>query len=75
MQQDIIRWVATWNASHPNDRVRIIGVDAQDDARSRAILRSFLHEAYGDGILTRWNAAEKELAAADEQTPVFGDSN
>jgi hypothetical protein len=50
-------------------------VDAQDNARSRAILRSFLHEAYGDGILTRWNAAEKELAAADEQTPVFGDSN
>jgi erythromycin esterase len=74
-QQDVIRWVATWNASHPNDRVRIIAVDAQDNARSRAVLRSFLHEAYGDSILTRWNAAEKELAAADEQTPVFGDSD
>ena len=74
-QADIIRWVATWNTAHPNDRVRVIGVDPQDNARSRAILRSFLQEAYGDNVLPRWNAAEKELAAADEQTPVFGDSS
>jgi erythromycin esterase-like protein len=74
-QQELMGWVAARNASHPDDRVRIIGVDGQDNARSRAILRSFLHEAYGDTALVRWNAAEKELAAADEQTAVFGDSS
>ena len=74
-QADILRWVASWNASHPGDRVRVIGVDPQDNARSRAVLRRFLHDAYGDDALVRWNVAEKEIAAADEQTPVFGDSN
>jgi len=74
-QQELMRWVAAWNASHPDDRVRIIGVDAQDNARSRAVLGSFLHEAYGDSALPGWNSAEKELAAADEQTAVFGDSS
>jgi erythromycin esterase len=74
-QQELMRWVAAWNASHPNDGLRLIGVDAQDNAPSRAVLRSFLRQAYGDSVLVRWNAAETELAAADEQTAVFGDSS
>jgi erythromycin esterase len=72
--RELVAALRAWNAAHPADRVRLVGVDAQDNALAREELRAFLGRAYGD-LLPRWNAAEKELAAADEQSAVFGDSS
>ena len=73
-RREMIEWLHEWNADHPNERVRLIGVDAQENAGARATLREFLSRAYGEGLMQRWTATEQELAAADEQTAVFGDS-
>jgi erythromycin esterase len=73
--RELVRWTREWNAAHPADPLRLIGVDAQDNADSRAALRDFVAAAYGGDFTARWAAAEKELAAADEQSAVFGDSN
>jgi len=73
-RRETIEWLHEWNVDHPNDRVRLIGVDAQENAGARETLRDFLSRAYGEGLMQRWTAAEQELAAADEQTAVFGDS-
>jgi erythromycin esterase len=73
-RRETIEWLHAWNEDHPNDRVRLIGVDAQENAGARETLRDFLGRAYGEGLMQRWTAAEHELAAADEQTAVFGDS-
>ncbi len=73
-QRELIEWVRGWNAKHPDDRVRIVGVDAQDSQDSRETLARFIEKAYGGDTLGRWKEAEKELVAADEQTQVFGDS-
>jgi erythromycin esterase-like protein len=59
---------------HEGDRVRIVGVDAQDHRDARLVLGQFLVKAYGDPVVEPWKAAEAELAAADEQAFVFGDS-
>jgi erythromycin esterase-like protein len=73
--RELMEWLHVWNAAHPTDRVQLIGVDPQDGALARTELRAFLQQAYGDAIMPRWTAAEKELAAADEQSAVFGDSS
>jgi erythromycin esterase len=70
----LIEWLHQWNKKHPNDRVEVIGVDANENPDARATLRAFLGRAYGEEVLKRWTPAERELAAADEQTAVFGDS-
>jgi erythromycin esterase len=71
----LIERLRVWNLAHPADRVKIIGVDASDNVLSRETLRGFLPQAYDADLLVRWRDAEKELAAADEQTAVFGNSD
>jgi erythromycin esterase len=72
--RELVAWLRAWNVAHPTGRVRLAGVDPQDNAIAREELRAFVTRAYAD-FLPRWNEAEKELAAADEQTAVFGDSS
>ena len=71
----LLAFIDEWNSAHRSDPVRFVGVDAQQNAPLRDILRTFIEKAYGQPGLTAWNAAEKELIAADEQTLVFGDSS
>jgi erythromycin esterase len=66
--------VRGWNLAHPRDPVRIVGVDPQDNEADRDVLARFLADAYGPETAARWAPAAAELAAADRQTPVFGDS-
>ncbi|MGH9948647.1 MAG: erythromycin esterase family protein [Pyrinomonadaceae bacterium] len=73
-RRELIEWVHRWNKGHPKDRVQVIGVDASENPGARETLRVFLSRAYGEDLMKRWTAAERELAAADEQTAVFGDS-
>lgn len=73
-RREMIEWVHRWNKEHPKDRVQVIGVDANESPDARETLREFLGRAYGEALLKRWTVAERELAAADEQTAVFGDS-
>ena len=72
---ELVAWVRGWNLAHRDDRVRIVGVDPQDNAMSRQVIDTFLQQAYGAELVARWRDAQKELAAADEQTAVFGDSS
>jgi erythromycin esterase len=74
-QRELIEWVRTWNLAHRDDQVLIIGVDAQENALAREEMRTFLRTAYGDALLPQWTAAETELASADAQSAVFGDSS
>jgi erythromycin esterase len=73
-RREMVEWLRVWNAAHPNDRVRLIGVDAQENEGARRTLGEFLGRAYGEALMQRWATAERELTAADEQTAVFGDS-
>jgi erythromycin esterase len=73
-QRDLIEWVRTWNATHRKDQVRIVGVDAGDNRDARAILGRFIEIAYADAVFRRWQQVLTDLAAADEQHLVFGDS-
>jgi erythromycin esterase len=73
--RELVEWTRAWNLAHRNDRVRLVGVDPQENALARDELRAFLQKAYGDDAMARWAEAEKELAAADAQTSVFGDSS
>lgn len=70
----LLDWVRQWNLAHPGDRVRVIGVDPQDNGWSRDLLGGFLGEAYGEAILPAWRERSAELAAADEQSSRFGNS-
>jgi erythromycin esterase-like protein len=70
----MIEWVHRWNKEHPGDRVQVVGVDANENPDARETLRRFLGLAYGEDFMKRWTPAERELAAADDQTAVFGDS-
>jgi erythromycin esterase len=74
IRREIVEWVHRWNKEHSTDRVQVIGVDANENPDARETLRAFLDRAYGEALMKRWTAAERELAAADEQTAVFGDS-
>jgi erythromycin esterase-like protein len=71
---DLVRWLRGWNAEHPGDRVRLVGVDPQDNERARAELLAVLRAAYGDSGITGLDSAMHEVAVADSQTWVFGDS-
>lgn len=73
-QRELIDWIRQWNQAHQGDRVNIVGLDAQDNRDARLTLGRFLVEAYGNPVIESWKTAEAELAAADEQTFVFGDS-
>jgi erythromycin esterase len=73
-QRELTDWLRAWNDAHPTDRVTLIGLDSQDNARSRSIAGAFISKAYGAQAAERWKAAEAELAAADEQSAVFGNS-
>jgi erythromycin esterase len=73
-QRELVEWVRSWNIRHPRDQVWVVGIDANDNRHAREILGPFLQKAYGDEALKRWKEAERELAAADEQSFVFGDS-
>ncbi|HWA92866.1 MAG TPA: erythromycin esterase family protein [Rhizomicrobium sp.] len=70
----LLQWARDWNQHHHRDPVSVIGLDAQDNAPSRATLVRFLADAYGDKFAERWKPVAAELDAADEQTTVFGDS-
>ena len=65
-RRELIEWVYRWNKEHPRDRVQVIGVDASENPDARETLRTFLGRAYGEDLMKRWTAAERELAAADE---------
>ncbi|MGD9560831.1 MAG: erythromycin esterase family protein [Pyrinomonadaceae bacterium] len=71
---ELYEWARNWNQKHPRDRVRVVGVDPQGSGHPREILSGFIGRAYGEAALNRWSIFEKDLAAADEQTFVFGDS-
>jgi erythromycin esterase len=73
-RRGLLEWVRSWNRTHPGDRIRVVGIDAQENAGARKTLGDLLRAAYGEPMLQRWAAAERDLAAADEQSPVFGDS-
>jgi erythromycin esterase len=71
---DLARWLRKWNAEHPEDRVRLVGVDPQDNERARSELVAVLRAAYGDSGITGLGGAIHEIAVADSQSWVFGDS-
>lgn len=73
-RRQLIEWLRSWNRSHAKSQVTLIGVDAQDNGKSREILAAFLERAYSAQVVDQWKEVAKELAAADAQTPVFGDS-
>ena len=73
---DLVEWVRDWNVAHPADRVRIVGLDPQENQRSLRTLSGFLEQAYDDDtLLAAWAKAQAEVAAADAQTSVFGNSS
>jgi len=75
VQRQLVDDLRAWNLAHPQDRVQLIGVDAQDNAPARETLAAFVQDAYGTSFGAVWTAALRDLAAADEQTAVFGDSS
>ena len=75
-QRELVGWLREWNAARPAaDRVRLVGVDPQDNATARETLGSFLENAYGAGVLALWTPIAREMAAADSQVLVFGNSD
>jgi len=70
----LVEWLRAWNVAHPAERVRLVGLDAQDNTGAREALSRFLTSAYGPAVTTRWETVDREIAAADLQTLVFGDS-
>lgn len=73
-RSQLLQWVRTWNLQHPEDRVRVVGIDPQDNPLWRNEVPQLLERAYGPALVQQWRTHELELAAADEQTQVFGDS-
>lgn len=71
---ELVRWLRDWNAAHPQDPVRVVGVDPQDNALARDILQAALLRAYGNEAIPGLASAMEELAVADSQAAVFGDS-
>ena len=71
----LLAWARQWNLAHPADRVRIVGVDPQDSRAARVRLDAFVMSAYGPDGAAAWRAAATELAAADDQVAVFGNSD
>jgi erythromycin esterase len=73
-RRQLIEWLRNWNRSHAESQVTLVGVDAQENGKSQEILAAFLQRAYSGQVVDQWKDVAKELAAADAQTPVFGDS-
>jgi erythromycin esterase len=73
--RDLVGWLRQWNSAHSGDRVQLVGTDPQDNEIATDTLRAFLGRAYGTELLTRLAPTLKELAAADSQYLVFGDSD
>ncbi|HWT13137.1 MAG TPA: erythromycin esterase family protein [Allosphingosinicella sp.] len=74
-RHSLLLWARRWNLAHPGDRIAIVGVDPQDSGPARERFASFLERAYGAEVAASWAPAAAELAAADEQTWVFGNSD
>jgi erythromycin esterase len=74
-QRELIPWLRQWNASHPEDKVSLLGLDPQDNQIARDSLQAFLSRAYSPDVMTKLAPMFREFAAADSQTVVFGDSN
>ena len=74
-RNQLLEWARSWNLSHPNDRVRLIGTDPQDNPYWKQQLPPLIEHAYGQDVAKAWQSHQAELAAADEQTQVFGDSS
>ena len=72
--RELVPWLLQWNRKHPDDPVHLVGLDPQDNAATRRTLRAFLTRAYPEAM-ERYAAVERELAAADSQTWVFGNSS
>ena len=72
---ELVEWSRRWNLAHPGDRVRLVGVDAQDFTPEIDSLGDFLAKAYGSDIAARWTPARTEFLAADRQSSVFGNSD
>jgi erythromycin esterase len=73
--RDLVAWLRQWNSAHSRDRVQLVGVDPQDNEIATDTLRAFLGKAYGNDLLARLAPTFRELAAADSQYLVFGDSD
>ena len=73
--RELVVWLRRWNSHHSTDRVELVGVDPQDNEIATDTLRAFLGKAYGDDLLARMAPTFRELAAADSQYLVFGDSD
>ena len=75
-QRELVGWLREWNAGRPPaDRVRLVGLDPQDNQTARESLGKFLETAYGAGALPFWTPIAREMAAADSQAQVFGNSD
>ena len=66
--------VTDWNRKHPADRVSIVGVDPQI-APPQQWFAAFLVRAYGADVGSRWLPMAQEIASADSQVLVFGNSD
>lgn len=72
--RELVTWLRQWNGAHPSDQVHLVGLDPQDNEVARRTLRAFLARAYPEAV-ERYATVERELAAADSQTWVFGNSS
>lgn len=72
--RELADWARSWNAAHAADPLRLVGVDPQDSAPLREELARFLTRAYGPALSEVWAPVDRDLAEADAQTFVFGDS-
>jgi erythromycin esterase len=72
--RELVAWLREWNQRHPEDPVRLLGLDPQENEFARGELRDFIARAYRQAV-ERYAAVERELAAADSQASVFGDSS
>ena len=74
-RRELLEWARSWNLEHPTDRIRIVGVDPQDNRPEREALGPLLERAFGEAVKEPWTKAAAAMAAADEQAQVFGDSS
>ncbi|HEX8640443.1 MAG TPA: erythromycin esterase family protein [Allosphingosinicella sp.] len=74
-RRQLLDWVRRRNLAHPDDPVRVVGVDPQDSANENEAFAGFLTEAYGEDATAAWRRHGEELAASAAQAEVFGDSS
>jgi erythromycin esterase-like protein len=72
--RELVAWLREWNGLHPGEQVQLVGLDPQENEIARRDLRNFLARAYPQAA-ERYVAVERELAAADSQASVFGNSS